>query len=418
MKSSDIPDRFTIPWAENAGGSYIGSIPTTSQIGITDGAASLNDGFPPLCFVSPDSGGVPPLGRDFNGVLKWITLCLQWQQAGGPQVYSSSFSSAIGGYPENSIVASATTSGTIYISTADDNTTNPDTGGAGWQTLATLNNLVNIVYVGADTGTINVMAIAPDPSPSAYEDGQVFEVTPKYGNTTTNPTINVSGLGAKVIGHPNGSALVAGEIPANAKVLMAYDATLGMMVLLSPTLAYLAAKYLPLAGGTMTGPLILTGAPTADLEASTKKYVDDLGADVSAALAGYLPLLGGTMTGPLTLSGAPTAALHAATKAYAEGTWAKAAAGYQVFPSGLIIQWVTGSTMTPLEYSQTVTFPITFPTFCLFVLPGTSNTSADDNTDIWFQLVSKTTSNCVVFGQYDGSGINAGVAPLILAIGY
>lgn len=34
-------------------------------------------------------------------------------------------------------------------------------------------------------------------------------------------------------------------------------------------------KYLPLTGGTMTGSLILKGEPTADLQAATKKYVDD-----------------------------------------------------------------------------------------------------------------------------------------------
>ena len=33
--------------------------------------------------------------------------------------------------------------------------------------------------------------------------------------------------------------------------------------------------YLPLSGGTMTGALTLSGAPTADLHAATKKYVDD-----------------------------------------------------------------------------------------------------------------------------------------------
>lgn len=32
------------------------------------------------------------------------------------------------------------------------------------------------------------------------------------------------------------------------------------------------------AGDTMAGPLVLSGAPTLDLHASTKKYVDDLGA--------------------------------------------------------------------------------------------------------------------------------------------
>jgi hypothetical protein len=35
------------------------------------------------------------------------------------------------------------------------------------------------------------------------------------------------------------------------------------------------ANYLPLAGGTMTGALLLNGAPTANLHAATKKYVDD-----------------------------------------------------------------------------------------------------------------------------------------------
>lgn len=35
------------------------------------------------------------------------------------------------------------------------------------------------------------------------------------------------------------------------------------------------ARYLQLSGGTMTGVLTLSGAPTSDLQASTKKYVDD-----------------------------------------------------------------------------------------------------------------------------------------------
>ena len=44
-----------------------------------------------------------------------------------------------------------------------------------------------------------------------------------------------------------------------------------------------SSTYLPLAGGTLTGTLTLDAAPTADLQASTKKYVDDqiAGIDVS-----------------------------------------------------------------------------------------------------------------------------------------
>jgi phage gp45-like len=75
----------------------------------------------------------------------------------------------------------------------------------------------------------------------------------------------------------------------------------------------IGGPYLALAGGTMTGSLILHGAPAAALEAATKAYVDSL-----AAGDPFLPLSGGTMTGLLTLSGPPTAALHAVTKAYSD----------------------------------------------------------------------------------------------------
>lgn len=71
---------------------------------------------------------------------------------------------------------------------------------------------------------------------------------------------------------------------------------------------------LPKSGGAMTGPLTLAGAPTTDLMAATKKYVDDNSGK------GALMLSGGTMTGPLTLSGAPTSNLMAATKKYVDDT--------------------------------------------------------------------------------------------------
>lgn len=41
------------------------------------------------------------------------------------------------------------------------------------------------------------------------------------------------------------------------------------------------AQFLPLAGGTLTGPLTLTAAPSADLQAATKKYVDDATATIA-----------------------------------------------------------------------------------------------------------------------------------------
>lgn len=145
MKSTDIPDLFTTPWANSASTSYIRAIPSASQIGVTDGAASLHDGFPPLCFTDRTAGGSPPSGKDFNGILNWVTAQLQWSQAGGPATYSGSFSTAIGGYPETAVVASATTPGLLYVNMVDDNTTNPDTGGAGWKQIAITDDLSSFV---------------------------------------------------------------------------------------------------------------------------------------------------------------------------------------------------------------------------------------------------------------------------------
>jgi len=132
MLASGIPSKFNIPFASSAGAGFIRTIPQASQIGIQNGAASLTDGFPPLCFLSAGAGGVSPFGEDFNGVLKQITQWNQWQSAGGPVPYDSAFQAAIGGYPLGAIVSSVTTAGLWWYSQVDSNVSNPDTGGANW----------------------------------------------------------------------------------------------------------------------------------------------------------------------------------------------------------------------------------------------------------------------------------------------
>ena len=68
---------------------------------------------------------------------------------------------------------------------------------------------------------------------------------------------------------------------------------------LTSTAADVAAAYLPLTGGNLSGPLVLPGAPTNALQAATKGYVDT-----------FLPLAGGVMTGPMTLSANAASALQ------------------------------------------------------------------------------------------------------------
>lgn len=69
----------------------------------------------------------------------------------------------------------------------------------------------------------------------------------------------------------------------------------------------LDTEKLDLAGGTMTGTLVLDADPTDPLDAATKQYADTM-----------LPKAGGTMTGALVLAGGPTTDLNPATKKYVD----------------------------------------------------------------------------------------------------
>lgn len=145
MLAADIPELIALPFA-NSG--TRDTIPTASQIGITDGKASLTDGFPPLTMTPLDSGGVPPTGGDMNGILYRITAVQRWQNAGGIFKYNSAFSTSIGGYPKGAILLSAD-GVTEWLCTADNTTTNPDSSSTGWVPLAAYG-------LGVVTGLTNV----------------------------------------------------------------------------------------------------------------------------------------------------------------------------------------------------------------------------------------------------------------------
>jgi hypothetical protein len=132
MQLSGIPTKFPVVWAAGQTSTYVRPVPVT-YTGAEVGAASFTLGFPAATFIPLASGGAPPDGRDTNGILQEITEWNQWQQAGGPIQYDSSFQASIGGYPQGAIVQSIATFGKSWLSTVDNNTTNPDTGGAGWE---------------------------------------------------------------------------------------------------------------------------------------------------------------------------------------------------------------------------------------------------------------------------------------------
>ena len=207
MQSTNIPSKIPLPFANSASSTYVNVIPTASQIGITNGRASLTDGFPPLTFTPISSGGVPPFGADMNGILKEITAIQQWQEAGGFFPYDSSFSTTIGGYPKGALILSSSFNG-FWISAAENNTTDPDAGGAGWTSLS---------FEGLSSVAVVSNTVTLTPLQSAYP---IIKVT---GTLTANATVNIpAAVGEWIISNQTtGAFTLTVKTPSGTGVVVA-----------------------------------------------------------------------------------------------------------------------------------------------------------------------------------------------------
>lgn len=187
--STAVPAKFQAPFATSAAGAYIRSIPYASQIGIQDGAASIVDGFPPLSFIDANAGGAGPFGQDFNGLLYQITSWNRWQACGAQVPYDSAFATAIGGYPKGAFLRSTVTDGLYWISTVENNASDPDAGGANWIAATLRKSNAGLVAAGADDLT-NI-------TPKALRDSLVV--------TASTPTpVGIPGIADYSLIQPNG----------------------------------------------------------------------------------------------------------------------------------------------------------------------------------------------------------------------
>lgn len=156
MQKSNAPVTITVPFANGASTSYRNNIPIPSQITITPGLASWTDGFPPLTMTSTGAGGIPPYGQDMNGLGFALSTDIQWLQLGYVASFSSSVSTALGGYPSGACVSRLDGLG-YWLSTADNNTTNPDANGA-------TNWIAMRANAGKSTIAVTGGTVTPDPS--------------------------------------------------------------------------------------------------------------------------------------------------------------------------------------------------------------------------------------------------------------
>lgn len=151
MQQSDVPGKSPLVFGTSATGTYIRTVPQTTA---DPAAASFTLGFPPQTFTDEGAGGTPPDGRDFNGILNHLSGWCRWLMAGGPIAYDSAFQTAIGGYPLGAIVLSTVTAGLKFRSITENNTTNPDSGGAGWVKVSQSGSNANGYWRFLDDGSL------------------------------------------------------------------------------------------------------------------------------------------------------------------------------------------------------------------------------------------------------------------------
>ena len=90
------------------------------------GDAGYIEGFPPVTFIPKIAGGIPPKGRDFNGIFYDMSAALQYVQSGMSFPFDAAFAEAIGGYAKGAIVSDD--DGSLLTNTVPNNTEYPE----GW----------------------------------------------------------------------------------------------------------------------------------------------------------------------------------------------------------------------------------------------------------------------------------------------
>lgn len=180
------------PAAPVAGGKTA-PFPSASQIAVTPGAASLNDGFPPLTMTLESIGGVPPFGVDMNGILYVLSAWAAFLGAGQLPQYSATLQTAMTGYAQGAVLAKAAAPWQTWTSIVSGNVTDPDTGGAGWvsstplYSSAALSGSNNVVLPGPSDYVIDVDTTAGPKSYTGFvaqRDGQ--KITFRNVGTGTN----------------------------------------------------------------------------------------------------------------------------------------------------------------------------------------------------------------------------------------
>lgn len=253
-----MPKPLTIPFARDALSQFINEIPDTPQSGADPQLASWSEGFGPITMQPLTSGGKPPEGPDFNGILSAISAHIVYQNGGGIYTFSQEYVDKTGGYDKDSVLIGDDGSA-LWVSLSDNNTENFNTATppAEWVKISftgveqQLEDILNSLALKADK-TIQVIA------GTGLSGG---------GNLQANRTLSVD------YGTTEGTAAQGNDSRIVNSVRTTGNQTISGLKTFTQF------------------PVTPSAAPTANYQVANKKYVDD---------ALYLQP---SITGSITLNG-------------------------------------------------------------------------------------------------------------------
>ena len=381
MQNTNVPTKIPLPFA-NTG--TRNTIPETTAGVSTPGLASFDVGFPSLTFTNPSAGGVPPAGADFNGVLWYLASIARWSNAGAGYTYDSAFSADtnVSGYPKGARLLRATLDG-YWINQTEGNSTNPDTGGAGWAPAegqlraAVISVTATGALTAAQTGSLveanSTTAITITLPSASGLNGQTFTIynvnTGAATLASAGGTFNGASVGVALTGFVLSQYMLAQMVSDGTNWIVSnYDAPAGS---LKPNIIGLTASSSLTAAQTGSlVELVSTSAATVTLPAATGligqsyQFLNFGSATWTLAAASGSFVGGGVNGTTANLASLQTACVVSdgvnwVVLQLSSGASSLAQSGYQKLPSGLIIQW--GAQSCPTANTQTTfTFPVAF----------------------------------------------------------
>ncbi|WP_272694378.1 gp53-like domain-containing protein [Providencia sp. PROV036] len=206
------PKLIVVPFAADG---QKDEIPVTREPSMPTQKATWDLGFPPATMLPESAGGLPPRGRDFNGIFNQISEMLVHFAKGGRIKFSESYAEEIGGYQKGAILQSDDET-KDYQSLIDSNKVNFNTAtaaqiNAAWKLISTASLATDISKkldkeaVKQTTGNSQTSVMSQDAVTKALASKQAT------GDYVTETQLN-NGLSTK---QPTGDYLLKNELPKN-----------------------------------------------------------------------------------------------------------------------------------------------------------------------------------------------------------